>query len=301
MIIINPVNVTSAAITSLNIPVTEAQWDAATTYAAGDKVITTTWGEIIYESVSASNVGNDPETDDGTNWAATVPSNAFAMFDSKIGTKSTNPDSIILETLTTGFVDGIAFFGLVGSNLQIEIYDLDGTTKIYDKTYVLRDYGSTSMYGYYFGDITSIDRVVKLDLPAIIAGSRIVITLTGAAGSDVAIGSLIYGRQFEIGITTLGGLSAGIKDFSTKENDKFGNFEVVERPFQDLLDVTVAVDNIRSDSVKNTLSKLRARPIVWVGDENKGYSVVFGFFTEFKLTLPTTAYGEYRIKINGVA
>lgn len=301
MKIINPLHVTSPVITSLNIPVTEPQWDVVTTYTTGDKVITTEWGEMIYESVSASNTGNNPETDDGTNWAATVPSNAFAMFDNKIGTKSTNLENITFELLTDGFVNSIAFFNMSGTDLSIEVYDTDGTTKIYDRDYYLRDYGSTSMYDYYFGEITLLDRIVKFDLPPTIAGTRIVVSLMGATGSDVSLGAFIYGRQFEIGTTTLGGFSAGIKDFSTKELDDFGNYTIVERPFQDLMDATVAVENIRADSVKTTLSKLRATPIVWSGDENKGYSVVFGFYESFSLTLQTTAYAEYRLKINGVA
>ena len=300
MRIIKPIATICDHIISNSIPQDHDMYDPLISYSKDDLVIDSPCGAVVYRSLVNSNLGNDPSVDDGTNWVAVGPSNPFAMFDDKVGTQSVALESIVVEVEITSIVNAAAAINVVGNEMRLEVWNQDDV-KVFDKTFTLREHLVSNMYDYYFQEFTSRDRAVELSLPILLPGSRGKMTLTGVSGTEVKIGSLIYGKQFKIGDSQYGQISVGIKDYSTKETDAFGNYTIVERPFQNRMEAMVVVSNANTPQVAATLAQYRATPVLWIGDKNKTETIVFGFFEDFSVTLPNTAFAECRIRINGVS
>lgn len=295
MKIIIPSPTVCANIISVNIPVTEPLWLVGTTYAKGDLVTRSTCGANVYESLTATNAGNDPEDPVSTDWLWIGASNAFAMFDSKNGTQSVYPDVITAEVTLSELTNAVALVNVNANQARFEAWD-EGGILVMDETFNLRDYGVSSMYDYYFEEITLKDRLVAFGVPALVAGSKGKLTLTGV---DVRLGSLVYGKQFNIGDSQYG-ISLSIKDFSTKELDTFGNYTIVERSFQNVMDAQITVANEDIAQVKKILAANRSVPLVWVADQNKEETIVYGYYRDFSITLPHTAYAECRLRTEGL-
>jgi hypothetical protein len=300
MRIIKPITTICDHIISNSIPQNHDMYDPLESYSKDDLIINSTCGAVVYRSLVNGNLGNDPNTDDGSNWVAVGPSNPFAMFDDKVGTQSVALESIVVEIEITSITNAAAAINIVGNQMRFEAWNPEDV-KVFDQTFTLREHLVSNMYDYYFQEFTSRDRAVELNLPILLPGSRGKMTLTGVTGTDVKIGSLIYGKQFKIGDSQYGQMSVGIKDYSTKEADVFGNYTIVERPFQNRMEAMVVVSNANTAQVKSTLSQYRATPVLWIGDANKTETIVFGFFEDFRVTLPHPAFAECRIRINGVS
>jgi hypothetical protein len=286
-------------VVAVSIPVTEPLYSAATTYDKDDKVTKSVCGANVYQSLTSSNLDNDPEDPASIDWLWIGASNAFAMFDSKNGTQSVYPDIITAEVGLTEITNAVALINVNADLARFEAWD-EGGILVMDETFNLREYGVTSMYDYYFEEITLKDRLVAFNVPALIAGSKGKLTLTSnTAGADVKLGSLVYGKQFSIGDSQYG-ISLSIKDYSTKELDIFGNYTIIERSFQNVMDAQITVANEDIAQVKKVLAANRSTPLVWVADQNKEETIVYGYYRDFSITLPHTAYAECRLRTEGL-
>ena len=115
-----PMIVTDALFVSSNVPETDhAAWAIATPYIAGNRVIVIAT-HSVYEAVGAT-TGDDPTTDDGTNWVRVGPTNRWRAFDGNENSLTTNSTTIeyvieitdgVTDGFEGGFVDGVGFFGL---------------------------------------------------------------------------------------------------------------------------------------------------------------------------------------------
>ena len=272
-------------------------WSNTVTYAKGDKVTKDNCGAVVYESLIATNTGNDPEEVGGTSWLEIGTSNYFAMFDTRSGTQTTKPESIELEINFTGLVNSVSLVNVEGSSVRFEVWD-NVNNLVYDKTFSLLEYGSTDWFDYFYGEITKKDQLVKFDIPQVLSG-RGKMTLLNT-GSIAKLGGLIYGKQFIIGESQWG-VSVGITDYSTKETDVFGNFFIVERQYNDRLNVDVVCDLNRVTGIKKTLSQYRATPLLWAASEAYGSTIVFGYYKSFNIELSHAAFADCSLEIEGVS
>jgi len=69
MKVIEPITITNTILSSSNVAENDyTAWSSGTSYSIGDKVMVVGTTHKNYESKTNSNLGNDPTTDDGTNW-----------------------------------------------------------------------------------------------------------------------------------------------------------------------------------------------------------------------------------------
>ena len=124
------------------------------------------------------------------------------------------------------------------------------------------------------------------------------LTLTRDNPADaVSCGTLLVGRQFDIGDTEHG-VDLGIIDYSRKETDQFGVTSVVERAFAKRMSARVVMQTSAVDDVHRTLASIRATPVLWIGSESFESLTVFGFYKEFSIDLayPTLSYCSLTIE-----
>lgn len=298
MQIIKPVTVTDSILTSSNITEDDyAQWAVGTTYNVGDKVIVLSTHRI-YESLVGSNLGNDPTTDDGTNWLNIGATNRWKAFDQKIGDPVTNLNTIeyVLSDADSN-VTSVALFGLEGISANVTVTD-DTEGEVYNQTVSLIDNRNiVDWYTYFFEEQVQREQALFLDIPPYV-GSDVDVTVTAATGETAELGQLVLGFLSNIGTTSYG-TAISIEDFSRKETDAFGNFIVVERAFAQLADFDVQFETANARKIQRTLASLRATPVVYIGSPDTAYgTTIYGFYRRFDLTLegPSLSFGAIEVE-----
>lgn len=302
MQIIKPVTVTNSILTSSNVPETDyAEWASGTTYADGDLVIVIGTTHKVYESLVNSNLGNDPTTDDGTNWLEISATNRWKAFDQKISDPVTNLNTIEY-TLNdpASNITSVALFGLKGVSANVTVTDttVGGDGEVYNETISLIDNRNiVDWYTYFFEEQVQKEQAQWLNIPPYL-GSNVEVTVTEATGQTAQLGQLVLGFLSDLGATNYG-TSISIEDFSRKETDDFGNFIVVQRAFAQLADFDVQFETQNARKIQRTLAGFRATPIVYIGSEDTSFgTTIYGFYRRFDLTLegPSLSFGAIEVE-----
>ena len=270
LLLLNPVDVTSAMIVATNVPEADyPAWEAGTSYALGARVIKTATHRI-YESAAIGNLGNDPAGESGL-WIDVGPTNRWAMFDQALGTATTRADGISI-TLAPGAIDALALLDVVGTSVRVQ------APGGYDQTIPV-DAKSTTF----------------LDLPGVVG--NVIVTVSGAG--DVAVGTLLVGKVAELGITEESP-TAGITDFSRKEVDDFGEATVVQRAWAKRMSTRALIRTDAIDLVADRIAAVRARPVLWIGDSGKDSLTIYGFFKDFSIEVGETI-SKVSLSIEGLS
>ena len=295
MKIIRPIKTICDHIVSSNVPLVEPLYSAATTYSKGDKVVNDPCGAVVYESLANANTGQS--LTDLNWWLPVGSSNYYAMFDDKNGTQTTNPESIEIEVTFQGLVNSVALINVEAKTARFEAWN-EIDEKVLDLTIDLRDFAALDYYEYFFEEIVLLDRYVSFEVPTMVSG-RGKLTLSNITGI-AKLGSLIYGNHFEVG-KSLWGVSLGIRDFSTKETDIFGNYVVVPRTFQDKIEADVFIYANKVASVKRVLAQYRATPVVWAAGNEYDVTITYGYYKDFSIVLSNPLGADCSIQIEGLS
>lgn len=291
MKVIDRLTITPAMV-STNAVNAHADWDGAATYAEGDRRV---YGQYVYESLQAANTGKQPDTE-GTWWVKVGPSNKWAAFDTALNTVMTGSSPLEVEITAGAPINSAAFLNLDGTALRVELYD--GSEVVYDREFSLDGTIILDWYMYFFEPYNLLTEMVVTDIPPYASGT-LVATLTSASG--VAIGAVIVGTVYEVGVTQYG-VNFGIRDYSVKEEDEFGNIELVERNFAKRMEPVVIVENASLNFVSRLLTRLRARPTVFIASEEDRYQplIVFGTLRDWNVEIPYPRHSVLRLEVNGL-
>lgn len=303
MKIIKLTTITDAMLIDSDVPETDhAAWSAVTTYGIGDYCIVTSAGvHKVFVGLRSANTNHDPVTDtsDPPYWKEIGPTNRWAMFD-QVNSTATEQASAITVTIAPGIATGIAFFGLVGTTLQVKMFDGDGGPEVYDSEPISLD-GShvESWFDYFFAPFEQRSEVVLTNLPPY-GNGHIEVTLTG--GGNVAMGTLAVGLVDELADVRMGP-RATINDFSIKETDEdLGITSFVKKPYSKENNYTLWVPKSRVRRVWDQLVSLRATPCVYIGSEDADYSmlVVYGWYRDFSIVVQTAKHCICDLELNGL-
>lgn len=297
MRIIEPITITDTILTDTNVPEDDfAVWAALTAYVAGNKVILTSTHRI-YEAVQAT-TGDDPATDDGTNWLDIGATNRYRAFDGSIEGQTVRASSIEYEFTVAGNFGGLALLNIVGADVTVNITDpVDGALPEIDVS--LSDTsGVLDWFTYFYSPVIQRKDLIFSDLP-IYAGAVVTVEVTGTG--SVALGELVLGVNYNLGVSTTG-TSLGIEDFSTKSKDDFGRTFILERAFANLVNFEFSFPSETSRRVRRVLSDLRAKPAVYYTEANQidlG-GTVYGFPRDFRINLQTPTVAFATLEIEGL-
>ena len=286
MKIVRPVTITDAVLTSSSVTEPETLWSGATTYglsAAVYRVIDNVHQRFV--SLQAGNLNRVPEAaTSSTWWQATGATNRWACFDETVGSLTTRASSIAMTLALPGTerADTLYLAGLAAATCRVQVTDpLAGA--VFDRTVSLTDPGGvTDWYAYFLEPVRRDTELVITDLPPG-AGSTLTLTLTDT-GATVALGVVVAGFSQDIGGTRWGA-QLGIRDYSVKADDAFGNQYVLERAFRKKASFAVVIDNRLLDSVIATLTEGRASLRLYIGSGAYASTVVLGFFKDFNVEM----------------
>lgn len=298
---IEPLTITDSILTSSNVAEDDySEWASGTTYSFGNRVIVVSVHKV-YESASNSNIGNNPTTDDGTNWILVGATNKWKAFDQKLSDPATNTDSITYTfTTTQSLVNSIAFFNLSADSVQITVTPSGSGAAVYDETFLLQDTTSIiNWYTYFFEPAGEKEReLLVTNLPSY-SSATIVVTITDT-GNTAEVGQIVLGNLIRLGRTGYG-TTVGIEDYSRKERDAFGNAIILQRAFAQKANYEVEITTQDTRRVQRFLSNYRATPVVWIGNQDTSYGlIVYGFYTQFSINLATPSVSYTTIEVEGL-
>lgn len=296
MKVIRPIQITPEKILSSTATEIYPAWSSTTTYALGEKVV---YSNRIYESLIASNLNKQPNTNP-TAWLDIAPSNKTAMFDNQVNTQTK-----ATTTFTTVFQPGsafntVSFLNLKGTSVSLIVKDAPSGNIVYSQTANLDGTVIEDWYAYFFEDFDIRTEVIFSNIPPYVGGV-VEVSITTAIGSEVAIGSSVVGTLIDIGLTQYG-LGYGIRDYSVKETDEFGNTKFVERAFSKRMSPNIFVENNRLNYVAKTLEKLRATPAVFIATEDSRFegTIIFGFLRDWNIEISYPEHSMLSAEIEGL-
>lgn len=296
MQVIKPIIFLDSHLISTTAVETYPTYTAGTTYALDAFVI---YSNKVYQSLQASNIGNTPSTSP-TFWQYISFGNKYAMFDGEVNTKTTASESLETVIVPATIINSLAYLELDGTELHVQVQDGAGGPIVYERVVSLDGTIILDWYMYFFEPYDTATEVIFNDVPPYL-NARITSTLTGATGSTVQIGSMIYGNIYRLGGTQYG-VSSGIRDYSVKQTDDFGNTSFLQRAYSRRMEATVFMDNTAIAFNQRLLIDLRAVPAVWIGSEEDNYSslTVFGYYRDFNIDVSYPTFSLCRIEIEGL-
>lgn len=298
MIIIKPASVTASTLTASNVAETDyAAWTAGT-YTVGNRVI---YDHKIYEVVATSTTDRPdlgaaavPAT-----WLFVSPTNRYKMFDIAVGSGTVNSGSINVTITPTTVCNSVVLFNVDGATAQL-IVRTSGGTIVYDETVSLADYGDLNSYfNYYFLPIaeTGASELAFIDIPNYSGASFQLII--DAGGGTATCGEMIIGQKSALAVTNFG-TSVGIKDYSVKTIDDFGNVTITTRPYSKRADYDVTVETAQVSQFTKFLASIRSTPAVYIGDPLRGETIVLGYYRDFSVVLSNPSISECSMSVEGL-
>lgn len=300
MIGFNMVEPVEAELVSSNVPsdASEGPWSALVEY---EEAQTVDHGPRVYESLQDANTNHEPGATGSELWWVDVgPSNAYAMFDQSIQTQSVAEDTIEveLEAPASARVDVVFLQNLEAKSVSLAQTDpTDGEVFAADVD-LTDNSGITNILAYLTAPFRRRDWALIEPL-GVYDGSTFEIVVDNT-GAEAKCGDCVIGRKARMGLTLMGGESGSI-DFSTKERDLAGGFEIVERGFADTNSHQVLVKRADWDLVKRLLTDARAQRRVWIAYAGHGSTIVNGYVTSWRLLYSTQTHYALSIELESLA
>ena len=220
-----------------------ADWNNATTYIVGNKVI---YGNYIWICSFAGSLNFEPK-ENSPHWTKWGVSNYWSLIDLRSQTLTVvNSDFVVefdkigIETLVIGYFKG--------TSILVEVLDsLDNV--VFTETFSNpRREGLPSYLNWIhakFIDYSSRSKVFYLPL----FGSKIRVTFSKGSYSNVQVGFMVGGRSTQMG-KTIEGVKLGRTSYTIKNTDEFGITTITSRAKRKYHDFETSVS---SDIAMNTL------------------------------------------------
>ena len=255
----------------------------------------------IYESLIASNVNKQPNTN-ATTWLDLGADNKTSMFDIQVNTQTTATGTLTVVFQPGSTFNAVSFLNLVGNTIAVTVKDSPTGSVVYTETVELDNSTSNVIdwYTYFFEDFDFRTEVVFQNIPPY-ANGVVEVTISAGVGALVAIGTCSVGTMIELGDTQYG-LNYGIRDYSIKETDEFGNTKFIQRAFSKRMSPTLMIDNNRLNYVGKVLENLRATPTVYIAVDDPVYggTIVFGFLKDWNIEINYPRHSMISMEVDGL-
>ena len=298
--ILKPLTITDSILTAASLAENDyAAWNAATAYNAGDRVIRTSTHRI-YERIIAGTTATAPESDP-TNWLEYSATNRWKMFDAMVGSQSQSATSTITLTLTPGAIhNAVALLNLNATSVRVkQTNTTDGV--IHDQTISLQSPPSLpDWWTYFFEAISQRSTALALNMPTYGANTTVEITITNSSG-NAACGACLIGRTQAIGdLGVQYGAQVGITDYSRKERNSFGEYQIVERAWNKRAQLGLLVPNNQIDGLQALFASLRTTPTLWVGSDDYEALAIYGYYKDFSAVIAYPTHSQMNLEIEGL-
>ena len=293
----------STTVVSTNAPEPTPDWVSGTTYAKDAEVLypwTVNGITVKYHWLSLVSTNTATPGTDDTKWQRGDVCNKCAMFDGQVSvpTEATSPLAV---TIRAPLANSVAFAGLVGAQLVVEVKDNGASPAVYTRTINLDGTIILDWYMYFFEPFVQLGEVVLTDLPPYLNGQ---ITMTLTSGSPVEVGEMIWGTFYVLGEEGVEqGATVGIIDYSRKDTDNdTGRTTFTRRAYSKRMSGQFMVENTKINAVQRILADVRAVPSVYIGSDESDYAplVVYGFYRDFSIDIAYPTKSLCRIEVEGL-
>jgi hypothetical protein len=294
--IIKPLPISQAMLVSSTVPEADyAVYAGGTTYALAARVI---YQSVIYQSLQASNTGRQPDTSP-TWWVKVSATNRWKLFDLVNSSQTAQATSMSYTVRPGQAITSVAAINMVGvTGIRVRVIS-DAFGTVYDETITrTRLPTAAGWWSWFFGKRTESLASYYLDLPSY-ADAQIVVDFTGQ--TDMAVGTLILGTVSVWGNAVLSGVQLGIKDYSRKETNEWGDVVLTQRSFAKKAQVPLSLDPAQIDSLYDYLSGLRATPALWIVSDQYTSSVVYGYYQDFEILITYRDIADCSLTLEGLA
>lgn len=298
MWLVPPMVVDASVLVSSNVSTATdpSPWFGGTSYAINQDVLIAATN-AVYRSVKANNQGNDPQTDDGSNWVKLGSTNRWKAFDKLISDPVVQSGSIEYVFAPTSPVSVLAVLNVGCDQLEVTVFK-GADTFTFSRDLVNRD-AIADWWSYYHAPFEREPEALFRDLPWFGAGTQIKVRAT-AAGGNVSIGQIVFGAAEEIGFTRWGA-EIGILDASRKDRDPYGNAIIVERAFAQTARLPLLVLDKNARRIQRLIARYRATPVLWVGDDDPEYALIlYGFMRSYSHVLQLPNKSEYMLELESL-
>ncbi len=226
-------------------------------------------------------------------WRDVAATNRWKMFDGTIGSQTTKATSLSV-TVAPGIIhDSMALFGCTGNTVRVRV-----TGTAYDVTVDLKTRSVASVYDYFYEPYYNRPDCAFWNMPTD-AAHQVVIDVTADSGQVAGIGLLQIGLSKDIGRAAYG-TSFGVRDYSVKTTDEFGQTSVTERAYSSRSTVQLEVDNTFLNEFKRLLSYYRSTPIVWCASDSYDATLVYGYAKDFDVVISRPTVSDCQLAIEGI-
>ena len=293
MKVIKPIRFQESQLVSTTAVEIVPTWDSATTYAKDALAV---YPPNVYKSLVASNTGNTPSlTSD--KWVKAYSDNTHAMFDDVVGTRTEATVELTVAIQPGDSINALAILNCEGTSVTITQDDSPGGQQVYSKTVNLDNTQIVDWLMYFFENFDLAGDAVVTDLPMYRSGV-VTVTITGPVA---AIGSIIYGKLYEIGASQYGART-GIRDYSIKQTNEYGHTAIIERTFSNRMEVEVEIPNNKMSFVKKFLTDIRATPSVWIASDCQDFRslILHGVYKDFGITVEYPSQSLCSLELEGL-
>lgn len=295
MKVIKSIVTTDAILTYSNIAEDEhPAWLSGTSYNANARVI---YNHKIYERVIAGAGTTTPDIDQ-VNWMYISYTNRYRMFDNILYSTSEKVGGIHFTLTPSQSVDSLAVLNVNASSVRVVMTD-PVLGVVYDRTIDLSNVSDvTDYYTYFYSPLVAkSNTAVFTDLP--IAPTATIDVYISAGSALVSVGEVVYGIKKVVGRTNYG-TSIGIKSYSRKEFDEFGNVTVVKRKNSKYCEYDIDIDNYMLNDIQRFFSDIDSVPCVFIGNEEFEELIVYGFYSDFKATISFPSVSKCTLRVEGL-
>jgi hypothetical protein len=263
---------------------------------AGDTFI---YQNNIYEALLDNSSQPDTgSTSDPATWLDRGVINSLRMFDGKLESLTTSDNALTVQITPNQLISGIALLNLDTKTIRVTMTDpVDGLVYDSGEISMIDNSAITDWFAFYNAAYIKKSDFVSLALPPY-PNAVTEVTIDGGT-SPISIGQIVSGRTFSLGDTQFG-TSVGILDFSEKQQDQFGNFTILERKFVKRADFDVKMPTNSVSGAQRTLARFRATPAVWVGDESREETIIYGYYKSFDIVIGNPALSDTSILVEGL-
>ena len=222
--------------------------------------------------------------------------NRLRAFDGKVTSQMVGGETMSVTISPARVISGVGVFNVEARRLRVEILD--------DAGQVVWDSGDRSLIDAAFDGDDESDPIAQIPDYVITgfpfsAGHQLRLILSGEGSGSTKVGQIIAGTVREIG-DSLFGARVGILDFSRKERDVFGDFDITERRFSNRAELPVSIRTANIAYVQRVLADVRAIPVAYVAAESQRETIIYGFFRSFDIVLDGPVWSECVIEVEGL-
>lgn len=294
--IVKPFGVTSSNLLSSNVTETEYTiWNLSTSYGVvGDRVI---HNHKVYECINGTgNIGKNPETEI-TFWLYVSVTNTYKMFDTKMSSQTVWADEIVVSASYSQRPNRLYFGNMECQSITIEMLDSTDTVIYSDTVQMYENTGTPSYYSWFTARLQNKTDLLIEGFPPI-ANCKFNVTITNT-GEDAKCGVMLVGYAEYVGETQLG-IVTGIRDFSVKKRNDFGDYEILQRAFSRYGECNVLVDNSGIDRLVQTLSNYRSTATLFIATNMYNSTMIYGFYDDFTNTISYQEASLLNIRMEGL-